>query len=261
MLSLSTRLQHVKKKHKHTVDFIKIFRQMALAKISQESQSYMTEDGVFTQTRLQQGCADSSIHFQQSVEKIMREAELLFEHVLACVDHLLIYASPIDEFLVVLDRVYCTLEKYDIYLGLDKFCLYTQHAKKCGRVITPDGVIYDPAKSQTLIDIPEPQTADELQQFLRVAGWMRNSLVDFVRVSAPLHNRLQAALAGAKRTKHVAARLSLTLTYVERASFGQVKQLLANSSTLVSPDDDEELIMMTDANDLGWRIILTVVHN
>ncbi|GMF34087.1 unnamed protein product [Phytophthora fragariaefolia] len=37
----------------------------------------MTEDGIFTPTRLQQGSVDSYIHFQQSVEKIMRDADLL----------------------------------------------------------------------------------------------------------------------------------------------------------------------------------------
>ncbi|KAE8896898.1 hypothetical protein PF008_g23924 [Phytophthora fragariae] len=100
MPSLSTRLHHTKnKKHRQTVDFLKSFWQMALAKVSQESQSYMTEDGVFTPTRLQQGSVDSSIHFQQSIEKIIREANLLYEHVLAWIDDLLIYADTIDEFL------------------------------------------------------------------------------------------------------------------------------------------------------------------
>ncbi|POM60043.1 hypothetical protein PHPALM_31143 [Phytophthora palmivora] len=221
----------------------------------------MTEDGVITPTRLQQGSVDSSLHFQQSVEKILREADLLYKHVLAWVDDLLIYANTIDEFLEVLDRVYRTLAHYGLFLGLDKICLYTQNAKWCGRVITPDVIAYDPEKIKTLINIPEPQTAAELQQFLCAAGWMRNSLIDFARVAALLHDRLQATLVGTKRTKQVAARLSITLSDQERSSFIQMKQLLANSATLVTPDDSDELIVMTDASDLGWSIILTVVHD
>ncbi|OWY98683.1 hypothetical protein PHMEG_00030491 [Phytophthora megakarya] len=262
MPSLSTRFHHAKNKtHKQTVDFLKSFWQMALAQVSQESQSYMTEDGIFTPTRLQQGSVDSSIHFQQSVEKIMRRADLLYNHVLAWVDDLLIYADTIDEFLVVLDRVYGTLAEYGLFLGLDKICLYTTNAKWCGRVITPTGVMYDPEKIQSLVEIPEPRTAAELQQFLCASGWMRNSLVDFARVAAPLHERLQMELIGTKRTKRVAARITITLSDVERDSFAQVKQLLTNSATLVTPDDNDELILMTDASDQGWSIILTVVTN
>ncbi|KAE9271783.1 hypothetical protein PR003_g30409, partial [Phytophthora rubi] len=262
MPSLSTRLQHAKnKKHKQTVDFIKSFWQMAVAAGSQESQSYMTEDGIFTPTRLQQGSVDSSIHFQQSVEKIMREADLLYKNVLPWVDDLLMYADTIGEFLSVLDCVYSTLADKRLYLGLDKICLYTQNAKWCGRVITPDGVAYDPAKIQTLIDMPEPDTAAALQQFLCAAGWMRNSLVDFARVAAPLQERLQEALAGSKRTKQAAARIPISFTDAERTCFTQVKELLSNSATLVLPDDSDEICVFTDASDLGWSIILTIVSN
>ncbi|KAG3107310.1 hypothetical protein PI124_g14178 [Phytophthora idaei] len=262
MPSLSTRLHHAKgKRHKQTVDFLKSFWQMSLALISQESQSYMTEDGVFTLTRLQQGSVDSSIHFQQSMGEIMREADLLYKYVLTWVDDLLIYADTIDEFLEVLDRVYSTLAKYGLLLGLDKIGLYTENAKWCGRIITPDGASYDPAKIQTLIDIPELQTTAELQQFVCAVGWMRNSLIDFARVAAPLQDRLQAALVGTKGTKHAVARVPITLTDAERTSFIQVKHLLANSATLTTPDDCDELILMTDASDRGWSIILTVVYD
>ncbi|KAE9038096.1 hypothetical protein PR002_g6194 [Phytophthora rubi] len=90
---------------------------------------------------------------------------------------------------------------------------------------------------------------------------MRNALVDFARVAAPLQARLQTALEGTKRTKHVAARVAIDFTAEERKSFGQVKQLLAKSATLVTPDDSDELILMTDASEAGWSIIVTAVED
>ncbi|OWZ09911.1 hypothetical protein PHMEG_00017315 [Phytophthora megakarya] len=210
MPSLSTRLNHVKKKkHKQTVDFLKSFWQMALGLISQESQSYMTDDGIFTSTRLHQGWADSSLHFQQSIEKIMRESQLLYDDVLTWIDDLLIYAETIDELLLVLDRVSSILEQHGLFLGLDKICL----------VIKEDGIAYNPDKIQTLVDI----LGHRLQPNCNNFWWMRNSLVDFVRVAAPLQQRLQDALAGTKRTKHVAARLSISFTEDERQSFNEIK--------------------------------------
>ncbi|GMF51853.1 unnamed protein product [Phytophthora fragariaefolia] len=107
--------------------------------------------------------------------------------------------------------------------------------------------------------MPEPDIAAELQQFLCAAGWMRNSVVNVGRVAAPLQERLQKALAGSKRTKRAAARIPISLADAERTCFSQVKQLLSNSATLVIPDDSDDICMLTDASDLGWSFILTVV--
>lgn len=110
----------------------------------------MTEDKIFTPTRLQQGSVDSSIHFQKPIEKILREVDLLYQNVLVWVDDLLIYADTIDELLRCLERLYAQLEQHGLFLGTKKTCLYTQRAKWYGRVLTPDGIKYDREKIQTL---------------------------------------------------------------------------------------------------------------
>eukprot|EP00644_Phytophthora_capsici_P015227 jgi/Phyca11/130836/e_gw1.98.122.1 len=144
-----------------------------------------------------------------------------------------------DEFLSVLDRVDNTLEESGLFLGLNKICSYTTEAKWYGRIIKVDGVAYGPDKIRILVDLPEPHTAGELQQFLCAAGWMRNSHVGFAREGAPLQDKLQVTLAGTKRTKNVAARIVIGLSEPERDSLYRVKQLLMNAATLVTPDDDE----------------------
>ncbi|KAG6579766.1 putative retroelement [Phytophthora cinnamomi] len=251
MTNNETHLEDVRgKEHKQTADFIKSFFQMALAAESQECQSYMAADGeVITPTRLQQGSVDSSLHFQQSIEKVMREKNLLFEHVLVWVDDLLIYARTIDEFLETIDLIYSQLEKYGLFLGMDKTCLYTRTAKWCGRVLTKDGVSYDSSKIQALIDMPVPTTAGALQQFLCAAGWMRSSLVDFARMCKPLQERLDKELAGTRRTKRVAGNISIELTPDEIERFQHVKNLLQNAATLALPDSAGTICMYSDASD------------
>ncbi|OWZ19372.1 hypothetical protein PHMEG_0006387 [Phytophthora megakarya] len=108
MTNNETHLEDVRrKKHKKTAEFIKNFFQLALAPESQVWQSFMTGDGeIITTTRLQQGSVDSSLQFHQSIEKVMREKDLLFKNVLVWVDDLLLYASTIYEFLTVIDSIY-----------------------------------------------------------------------------------------------------------------------------------------------------------
>ncbi|OWZ20620.1 LOW QUALITY PROTEIN: hypothetical protein PHMEG_0004932 [Phytophthora megakarya] len=244
-------------KHKQTADFIKSFFQLALAPESQECQPYMTGDGeIITPTRLQQGSVDSSLQFQQSIEKVMREKDLLFKNVLVWVDDLLIYASTIDEFLTVIDSIYSLLEKYGLFLDMDKTCLYTSNAKWCGRALTEDGVTYDPSKIQALVEMPSPTTAGDLQQFLCAAEWMRSSLVDFARVCQPLQDRLDKELALTRRTK---LQYHFALTSEELHSFNEVKNLLWSAATLALPDSDATICMYSDTSDEGWSIIITMV--
>eukprot|EP00644_Phytophthora_capsici_P011958 jgi/Phyca11/106580/e_gw1.12.674.1 len=98
---------------------------------------------------------------------------------------------------------------------MDKTYLYTKTAKWCGRVLTKDGVAYDPKKIESLVQMPPPTTAGALQQFLCAAGWMRSSLVDFARTSQPLQTRLDHELTGTRRTKRIATNIPIALTPIE----------------------------------------------
>ncbi|GMF27520.1 unnamed protein product [Phytophthora lilii] len=142
---------------------------------------------------------------------------------------------------------------------MDKTCLYTKTAKWCGRVLSKDGVAYDPEKIRALAHMPPPTTAGELQQFLCAAGWMRSSLVDFARISQPLQARLDNELAGTRRTKRVAANISIELTPLEVESFQAVKELLEHAATLAFPDPEGTICLFSDASNDGWSIIVTLV--
>lgn len=76
----------------------------------------------------------------------MREKNLLFEQ--------LIYARTIDGFPEIVDIIYAQLEKYGLFLRMDKICLYNRTAKWCGRVLTKDGVAYDSSNIKLSLTCP-----------------------------------------------------------------------------------------------------------
>lgn len=58
--------EHVRgMEHFGLFDFIKPFWQLPLAKACQEMMSYMTDDKIYTPTRVPQGCSDAALHFQR----------------------------------------------------------------------------------------------------------------------------------------------------------------------------------------------------
>ncbi|POM63957.1 Hypothetical protein PHPALM_20584 [Phytophthora palmivora] len=62
-----------------------------------------------------------------------------------------------------------------------------------------------------------------------------------------------------RRTKRVASGLPVALTVQECAAYDAVKHALANSATLVFPKPEAEMILLTDASDVGWSVIVTQV--
>jgi hypothetical protein len=75
--------------------------------------------------------------------------------------------------------------------------------------------------------MPYPCTAGELQEFLCAANWMRDSIIDFARTVEPLQAQLDSALGSGKRTKRVAAGISIMMTDTERQAFDSAKAKLA----------------------------------
>eukprot|EP00644_Phytophthora_capsici_P002534 jgi/Phyca11/105382/e_gw1.11.663.1 len=162
---------------------------------------------------------------------------LLYTSLVIWIDDILLFADDIDTYVVKLEEFFDLVAAAGLKLSASKSSLYQRSVKWCGRIINSDGVAHDPTRIDALRSMPYPTTAGELQQFLCAANWMRESLVDYARQVEPLQMRLDSALKNGKRTKRVAAGISVTLTEAERGAYDQVKELLATSATLALPDD------------------------
>ena len=258
MPHLQVALEHCKGKRYFAVfDFLKGFWQLPLAKESQEILSYMTDRGIFTPTRVPQGAADAALHFQQTVEQVLRD--LLYEWLLVWIDDILVYADTVEELLDATARMFKALDDAGFKLSPQKSEAFLCEVKWCGRIINKNGVNHDPERIKALQNIPYPINAAELQQFVCATNWMREGLVDYARTVEPLQQRLDTALSGSAKTKRVAAGIKLELDHAEMDAFDAVKALLAHSATLTYPDPQGQLCLLTDASDEGWGLVVTQV--
>ncbi|KAE9207369.1 hypothetical protein PF005_g12643 [Phytophthora fragariae] len=134
MPSLQVRLEECKGKEFYAIfDFIKSFWQLPLHKASQEILPYMTDRGIFTPTRVPQGCTDAALHFQSTVEEVLKE--YLHECVLVWIDDLLAYANTVVELMDVIEAILKRLDEYGFKLNPRKCKLFQTEIKWCGRVI------------------------------------------------------------------------------------------------------------------------------
>ncbi|OWY93945.1 Retrovirus-related Pol Polyprotein from transposon 312, partial [Phytophthora megakarya] len=73
--------EHVKNMaHFGLFDFIRGFWQLPLAETCWEVLSYMTDQTIYTPTRVPQGCSGAALYFQKTMENYFRA--LLYKHLL-----------------------------------------------------------------------------------------------------------------------------------------------------------------------------------
>ena len=118
---------------------------------------------------------------------------------------------------------------------------------------------HDPIRIQALNDMPYLDNAGDLMQFLCSAGWMRSSIIDFARISKPLHEKLNKSTEGKKKTKRAASAVKLDFTIEDKKNFDQLKDAIMHSIALSFPIPESKMCLFTDASDLGWAIIITQV--
>ena len=243
------------------LDLTKAFWQMGVKEDKQEYFSIQTNEGVYTSTRSLQGSRCATQYFTAGMQEAL--GPLLWKAVAIWVDDILAWARTPEELIQRLDAVLECFSKRGLRLSAAKCELFLKKTVWCGRLISDQGVHPDPEGVKALVEMEKPETADQLQQFICAMNWTRNNLPEFVRVTAPLYNLLQQALATTtKRSKREAQRINLTSAgwgEEHDEAFANCKQLLINAVTLAHPDPQQVFCLFTDASNTSWGAILTQI--
>ncbi|KAE8980839.1 hypothetical protein PR001_g24179 [Phytophthora rubi] len=234
-----------------TFDLFKGFWQLLLHPDCREFFSFITNDTVYTPTRVPQSATDSPIHFQNQMQEVFRD--MLYENVLIWVDDMVLFAKTAEEFIAVLRKFFSRIHEYGLKLNAKKSCLYPRKIAWCGRIIDGEGVRHDPERVAALSSLPLPATAADLQKLLCTTNWLRESIVDFAQCAAPLQDKLKAASAGHNRKQRYAESLGLSWT------LGDFLGCIARSTKLVFPSETATICVATDASDRGWSLIVSQV--
>jgi transposase InsO family protein len=240
-----------------TFDLFKGFWQLMLHPDCQEFFSFITNDTVYTPTRVSQGATDSPIHFQNQMQEVFRD--MLYDNLLIWVDDIVVFARTAEEFIAVLRKFFARLHEYGLKLNAKKSCLYAKEISWCGRIIDGEGVRHDPERVAALSSLPRPGTAADLQKLLCAANWLRESIVNFAQFAAPLQAKLETVFAGHSRKQRYAESLLLTWTREEERQYGDFVDCIARSTKLVFPSETATICVTTDASDRGWSLIVSQV--
>lgn len=238
------------------LDFCHGFWQIPLAKASQEIMSIMTHVGIFSPTRTLQGGSDSGCYFHDVTrDKFAGRVHKLVQWI----DDYLLHEEDEGKLLDALDEFLTICEEWGFRVHALKSHFFLTRAKFCGRILSDGKVTYDPRNLDALLKMRQPKRADELQQLLCAANWMRNAIPSFAELIAPLHTALDKVCEGMeKRTKRALAKLDISTNWghEQDCAFDKLKTSLANSTSLSFPKDTHTICLFTDASECHWSAIL-----
>jgi len=222
---------------------------------SGEYMSFMTDEGVFTPSRLIMGCTNGVFAFQALMVEILDG----INNKIVWIDDILLWGGTIDELLHSLTEVYIRFKNRNVKINWEKSEFLLTKVKFLGRIIDGNGVLYDDEFTKSIIDIPLPQNGGQLGQFLNMANHMRIGLVDFARISKNLYELMESVYAkGGSRTKRKTAKVMLDGLWTSKhtLAFENVKQTVANQMKCSFVDPENDLYLVADASEDGWCLLV-----
>lgn len=118
-----------------------------------------------------------------------------------------------ENLLTLLDKVLEWCERFGLKQHAKKCRFFLREVVWCGLVNSAEGVKHSPDRVQGLVEMSPSSNAAELQQFLCAVNWMRQSIPEYSRVTAPMYAALErAALVSGFRKKIKLARVRLADT-------------------------------------------------
>ena len=218
--------------------------------------SIMTHVGIFSPTRTLQGGADSACYFQEVTrEKFAGRVDKLVQWI----DDYLLHEEDEDKLLAQLEVFVKVCGESGFRVHAKKSHFFLKQARFCGRILSDGEIKYDPRNLSALVEMRRPTRADELQQLLCAANWMRNAIPSYAELIAPLQVTMDLACKKVeKRTKRALARVELRSIWSEDQdrAFEDLKSALANSTSLSYPRDTHVICLFTDASEDHCSAIL-----
>jgi Reverse transcriptase (RNA-dependent DNA polymerase) len=159
-----------------TLDFCQGYWQIPLHKDSQDCQSFITPDGVYTPTRVLHGTMYATQHLQSVFVVMMYDNK---GNIKVWLDDCLLHTKTEDDLLATLNFFFKKCQEHGLKLHASKSVLFAITVRYCGGLITKDGVRFDPKNIDALQTMQEPRNGADLVQYVAAVKWMRSAITNY----------------------------------------------------------------------------------
>jgi hypothetical protein len=147
--------------------------------------AFRTRYGSYEYLVMPFGLTNAPSAFQFFMNDIFHD--LLDICVIVYLDDILIYSADEEshkkQVRIVLER----LRKHELHARPDKSFFHKDSVEYLGVIVSPKGISMDPAKVETILQWPEPQTVKEVQAFLGFANFYHRFIDNYSGITKPLN--------------------------------------------------------------------------
>ena len=244
-----------------SLDFCQGYWQLPLHPDSYDACGIIAPHRTFSSKRTLPGLTNCTAYFQSSVEPLFSE---LRSNMKAWLDDFNLFAKTENHLLQLLERFFAICKEKRLFLSAKKCEFFSSQIKWCGRIFSAKGYTMDPTNSESLRNMSEPKTADELCQFVHCCRWMSVVIPNFVQRVAPLVELLEAAYKkSGRRTKRSIKSIklsSLSWGAVHSNAFRSLQDSLRKAVEIAHPDPKKVICIFTDASKYFWSGVVTQVR-
>src|SRR3984957_11117572 len=165
--------------------------------------------------------------------------------VIVYLDKILFSSDNIDLHCTHVREVLCRLHENGLYVGARKCSFHQDTMEYLGYILSPTGLMMDPAKVQTIQDWPEPCKIKEIQSFLGFANIYRWFIHAYLDIVIPL-----------TRLTHKDTKWDFSEKC--RKAFNDLKMAFLSAPLLTHWIPDTPIIIETDASDYAIAAILSI---
>lgn len=179
------------------VDFSHDFWQLPLDENSQECQSFIAYDGVFTPTRVLHGTINAVTYLQSTLAAVLPRD--ILDNVLYWLDDVLVHHKTIEGLLDTLERLFGIFKEYKLKLRPEKCCFFATTIRWCGRLLSKSGIRFEPRCIEGIRKMELPKNVPNLQQFLCALQLGKTTIPNFTSLIEPLHSLFEQSLRTCQR--------------------------------------------------------------
>ncbi|KAL2087962.1 hypothetical protein ACEWY4_016790 [Coilia grayii] len=229
-----------------TLDLASGYWQVELTPRARRAVAFCSRKGLFEWNIMPFGLCNAPATFQRLMDHVL--VGLQWEICLVYLDDVIILWSDVEQMLHHLSQVFDRLRQANLKLKPGKCCLFHREVGYLGHIVSAHGVATDPQKILKIQERPVPTSVSEVCQFVGLASYYRRFVRDFAAVACPLY----------ELTKKNS---SFRWTPLCQEAFEKLKNLLTSAPILGFPRDSGELILDTDASNVGIGSVLSQVQD
>ena len=155
------------------------------------------------------------------------------------IDDITVHSKTLEEHIQHNCIVIKRLNKYNLKLRIDKCHFCYRSILNLGYRVSGEGILPDPKKVGEAMEWKTPTTGKQIQAFLGLMNFFRDSIPGFAHISGPLDQ-----LRGLQDITHL-------WTPQHEAAFNQLKLMLSSAPIISHPRPDQPFTLATDASDFG----------